>query len=90
MSDKNENDEEELPELTFNEAKKMSVAELREEMKKRGINAKGSKKKLINRIRYYSGRGMYNKIIMEISISLCFPHGFKHIMSFIKIQSKQN
>ena len=56
---KNESDDEnEYPELTYDEAKKMGVADLREEMKKRGLNHQGSKKKLVNRIRYYSGRGM--------------------------------
>ena len=53
----NDNDEE-YPPLSFQEAKKMSVNELREEMKKRGLNAEGSKKKILNRVRYYLGRGM--------------------------------
>ena len=57
QNDANDNDEE-YPPITFQEAKKMPVSELREEMKKRGLNSEGSKRKLTNRIRYYSGRGM--------------------------------
>lgn len=61
-NDKNESDDE-YPPITYDEAKKMQVNDLREEMKKRGLNHQGSKKKLVNRIRYYSGRGMVLLII---------------------------
>ena len=72
MTDKTENavsssSDDEYPPLTFNEAKKMQVGELREELKKRGINSIGSKKKLVNRVKYYCGRGMiqiYQKFIV--------------------------
>ena len=46
--------------LTFAEAKRMRVAELREEMRKRGLDATGTKKKMLNRIRHYLERGMYH------------------------------
>ena len=50
--------EQEYPELTLEDAKKMTLSVLREEMKKRGLNSTGTKKKLLNRIRYYKGRGV--------------------------------
>lgn len=44
--------------LMYKSAKEMHVSQLREEMKQRGFNPNGSKKKLLNRIKYYSGRGI--------------------------------
>ena len=56
MTDTNE--EQEYPALTWQEAKQMTICVLRQEMEKRGLDATGTKKKLMNRVRYYSGRGM--------------------------------
>ena len=53
------NTDDELPAITYQQAKSMTISQLREEMIKRGINAKGTKKNLLGRIRYYTGRGMF-------------------------------
>ena len=54
-----ENECTEYPPISYQEAKTMSVDQLRQEMNKRGLNAIGAKKKLLNRIRFYSGHGLY-------------------------------
>lgn len=55
----NSNEEEdEYPPLSYLEAKAMAINKLREELKKRGLNASGTKKKSVNRIKYYATRGM--------------------------------
>ena len=48
--------EEEYPPLIYSEAKKLDVKELRLQMDKRGLNTKGGKKILLNRIKYFQGR----------------------------------
>ena len=49
----------EYPPLSYAEAKSMKVAQLRDEMRKRGLLKKDneSKKKMLNQIRFYQGRG---------------------------------
>ncbi len=57
-SDDSSGDEDDI-ELTFQRAKSMKVQELRNELEKRGVNSKGKKKTLINRVKYYASRGQY-------------------------------
>eukprot|EP01083_Nonionella_stella_P277321 942741_1 len=56
MSDKQTTDNE-YDELSYAQAKALDPQILRQELAKREVNSKGSKKTLLNRVKYYSSRG---------------------------------
>ena len=49
-------DKNQQPRLTYQMGKTMKLPELREKMRKMGINCNGTKKKLLNRLKYYTSK----------------------------------